>query len=62
MGAGSVAEAVSLCLVAERLSSPASPLDVTPEVLAQLQAWWQRRMPPASPPMSDETYLAVVER
>ena len=62
VGAGSVAEAVSLCLVAERLSSPASPLDVTPAVLAQLQAWWQRRMPPASPPMSDDTYLAVVER
>ena len=62
VGAGSVAEAVSLCLVAERLSSPASPHDVTPAVLAQLQAWWRRRMPPASPPLADQDYLDLAER
>ena len=53
-------EVASLCLVAERLSAPASPLDVPPAVLAALQAWWARRMPPSALP--DDTYLAVAEK
>ena len=53
-------EVAELCLVAERLSAPASPLDVPPAVLAALQAWWGKRMPPSALP--DEKYLAIVEK
>ena len=55
-----VKEVAELCLVAERLSAPASPLDVPPAVLAALQAWWGKRMPPSALP--DHTYLAVAEK
>ena len=54
-------EVAELCLVADRLSAPASPLDVSPAVLAALQAWWGKRMP-ATTPLSDQTYLAVAEK
>ena len=52
-----VKEVAELCLVAERLSAPAAPLDAPPPAL---QAWWGKRMPPSALP--DQTYLAVVEK
>ena len=66
LGARDAADIVALTLTSDKLSGATSPYDVTPAVLAELTAWWRRRMPAVSPqltgPGGDDLYVDMVAR
>ena len=52
-----------LCVCSDHLSDPDTFWHVTPAVLAQLAAWWQRRMASGvDKHMTDQLYLDIVAR
>ncbi|PVD32280.1 hypothetical protein C0Q70_07713 [Pomacea canaliculata] len=64
LGSKDVAEAVSLCLCSDQLSSTATPWKVTSEVQDHLTEWWRRRVLSEGPDqnMSDNMYEQLVAR
>ncbi|KAK7093785.1 uncharacterized protein [Littorina saxatilis] len=63
LGAANVGEAVQLCCCADQLSDPMTYWHVTPTVMTQLTAWWQRRVTcTVDPQLTDQLYLDIVSR
>ena len=56
-------DVTELCVCSDHLSDPDTFWHVTPAVLSQLAAWWQRRMASVvDQHMTDQLYLDIVAR